>query len=189
MQARFKLFIFSAFLLTLSIGNNALAISALTSNAAESFVSSLTDVNMLASEMKQDGKDNFFEANNEPVPGEKFEPYSGALPELKKQYPAEYKKLGNIIENHGFASQESWASTGDKVMLAYIASKMPIPAAAAMPQIPAGMEHLMPPEAKAEMAKGLAALKTIRDVPQAHKDIVAPLIPQIDQWIAAQSAE
>lgn len=177
----------TAFLL-LSFVNNASAAS-LTSQAAEGFVQSLTDVNNLAKTMEEEGKDKIFEGNAKPVPGKKFAPYSEPLPLLKNEYPTEYKKLGKIVRKHGFKSQESWASAGDDVMLAYMAGKMNIPAASAMPQLPPGMENQLPPEALASMKKGIAMMETMRDVPQAHKDVVSPLAPQIDQWIATQGTK
>ena len=51
----------------------------------------------------------------------------------------------------------------------------------------AGMEDKLPPEALAQMQKGMAALETMRNVPEEHKAIVAPLAPQIDAWAAAHS--
>lgn len=175
-----------ATLFVLLLVPSALAAS-LTSGAAEGFVNSLTDVNNLAQQMEEEGKDRIFEGQAEPVPGKKFAPYSESLPLLKSEYPAEYKELGKIVRKHGFKSQESWATAGDNVMLAYMAGKMNIPAASAMPQLPPGMADKLPPETRAQMAKSLAVMETIRDVPQEHKDIVAPLTPKIDMWIASQS--
>lgn len=159
----------------------------LTKQSAEAFVASLPDINEMGKEMEKEGKNKVFEAKNEPVSGEKFKPYSGSLPVMKKEYPEDYKKLGDLVNKHGFKSQESWAATGDDVMLAYMAGKMNIPAEADMPQLPPGMEDKMPPEAIANMKKGLAMLETMRSVPDEHKKIVAPLAPQIDAFVATQS--
>lgn len=159
--------------------------AALTAKAAESFVASMDDVNTLAKRMEDEGKTKMFDVKNEPVPGEKFKPYSTSLPVLKSEYPAEYKELENIVQKHGFKSPETWAETGDEVMMAYAASKVNIPAAAQMPQLSPEMIAQMPPDAQAAMKQGLAAMETMRDVPQAHKDIIAPLTPKIDAWAAS----
>lgn len=175
--------VFTAFLLVFTPFNASAA--TLTKQAAESFVSSMDDVNTLAKKMEEEGKSKIFDAKNEPVPGEKFKPYTGSLVALQNEYPAEYKQLGEIVRKHGFKSQESWANVGDEVMMAYVASKMNIPAAAQMPQLTPEMMSRMPPEAIAKMEQGMAALQTMHDVPQAHKDIIAPLTPKIDAWAAA----
>ena len=184
MKKTLYLAVFTVFF-TLSSISGAVA-GSLSKAQAEGFVSSMSDVGAMAKEMEKEGKTKIFDAQNKPVPGEKFKPYSGSLPVLKKEYPADYEKLGDIVRKHGFKSQESWATTGDDVMLAYMAGKMKgMPTE--MPQIPAGMEDKLPPEALANMKRGMAMLETMRDVPAEHTKIVEPLSPQIDAWIAAQS--
>lgn len=175
--------VFTAFLLILSaVGTPA---AALTQKSAEAFVATLDDVSVMAKEMEKEGKNKVFGTKLQPVPGEKFKPYSSALPILKKEYPADYKKLGGLVKKKGFKSPESWAATGDDVMLGFMALKMKdMPKE--MPKLPPGMEDKLPPEALAGMKRGMAMMETIRDVPPAHKKIVQPLAPTIEAWMAAQ---
>ncbi len=167
----------------------AMAAGDLTAKTAKQFVDSLPDINAMAEEMRANGKADILNAKTQPVPGEKFEPYTKAVSALKGEFPDDYKKLNGITKSNGFSSPEAWADTGDDVMMAYMATQVNMPAGAAMPNISPEMMAKMPPEAVAKMKQSMAVMETISSVPQAHKDIVTPLIPSINMFIGSEMSE
>jgi len=149
----------------------------------ESFVGSMEDVRAFAIALAEEGKDDIFDGEDA---HEDFSPYLNGVKTLKEQSSADYKRFGAITKQHGFASQESWAETGDRVMLSYIAIKAEEanPDYAEMPtDIDPEMLAQLPPDAQAHIATTMKMMAKVQKTSETDKNAVKPFLPQIESWM------
>jgi len=168
----------------------AFAAVSLSAKQVESFIASMGSVDTLADEMAKEGKQEALQANMQAMTNEGFLPYTSSIKVLKDKFGGDYEKLGGIVKKHGFSSQEEWAGIGDAVMLSYMALKAeesnPNYAAASAQMTPEMMANL-PPETRAQVEQGMKMMNAIKAAPAEHKSVVKPFIPNIEQWINAQT--
>lgn len=169
------------------VGFNPAFAGKLTADQVKNFVSAIPEVEVFANDMRATGKDKELEKAAEPKPGDdSFTPYQKSIVLMKEKFPEDYSRLGNIVTRHGFASQESWASAGDDVMLAYMAIKMgdqgrkSMEAIAAMPE---EAKASLSPEARAQMEQAVHMMEIIGSVPAENKTALEPHLASIDQWL------
>ncbi len=167
----------------------------LTSDLAGKFVGSMSDVMTMSEDMRREGKDEVITAAAQPAPGDAvFAPYAKSIAVLKEKFPADYKKLGGLVSKHGFNSAESWATTGDDVMLSYVALKtlesnpQAMASLQAMDNMTPEMLAMMPPEAKAQMEQAKVMMQMVGAVPPANREAVKPFAGEIENW-GRESAE
>jgi hypothetical protein len=168
--------------------------AALNPAQVEKFMGTLPDLKALSDEMQQAGKGDALDEAAAPHPGQigGFEPYTNSLKALKSKFPADYRKLGDLVHQHGFMSQDDWADTGNRVMLAYMALKLeaqPPETLKAMQDLPVGTLNKMPPEARAQFEQSRALMQAAQKVSSADKDAMRPYVAQFDEWANQAAAE
>lgn len=171
----------------------AFAAQELTPAQVEKFIGTMDDVQALSDSMGKDGKNQVIsEKLKEAQPGGDFTPYSRAMDVMKAEFPDDYKKLGAAVKKQGFASQQEWAETGDKVMAAYISSRIDPETktrmAAMKDQLNTDAAKQMPPEAVAQIKQTMAMMETLDKVPQADRDAIAPHSAALEAFVQSQSA-
>ncbi|WP_432696707.1 hypothetical protein ACQUQP_19570 [Marinobacterium sp. YM272] len=153
----------------------------------EAYIDSLTDVRELGDQLKAEGKEAFLAGKIMPGAGERFDPHQRAVSVLKRDEPGYYAELGKRVVPRGFTSAESWARTGDQVVLAYGAAKV----AAESPQMLAlaaqsGPEQellmqALPPKQREQFKQALVIARALAQVPAADREAVTPYVGQLDQ--------
>lgn len=155
------------------------AAMSLKAKQVENFIASMGPVNTLTNEIDFQSKADFSTAKE-------FSPFSLGLESLKANEASAYKKLGQIVKGHGFSSQEDWASTGDAVMLAFIAVKaeQDNPGLTELQEFPPEMLEQMPPETRAQFETTMKMVRAVRAVPPENKTAVTPYLDKIEAAIA-----
>lgn len=170
----------------------AFAETPLTGDTVARFIETLEPVEAFGDRLEADKKlEKLFE-QREPTPGKDFRPYSDGVAALKKASPAEYEKLGALLKPQGF-SQADWASTGDRVMLAYMANRMEkenpgyekqmAEMKAQMAAMDPAMLAQMPAQAKSGMLAAQAMVEAISKSPPADRAAVKPHMKAISEAI------
>ncbi len=160
--------------------STAVAADALTEDEVRRYAGILPDLSALGEEMEKRGVKEFSE-DFQLKEGENFTPYSTPLARLKKEHPAEYKKVNALAKKHKFADAADLASVADRTMLAYMALNMPPEAAAMSAAMTPDMLAMLPPETQAQYKTGLVMIKAAQNAPQADKDVVDPLRPLLEK--------
>jgi hypothetical protein len=180
-------------LMLLGATHGASAAATLDKASVEKFVATLDDIHALGKEMKASGKDQAMQEKIAAAAAKEKEisPYVLAVNTMKKEFPDDYKKLGKIAKDHGLSSQEEWAATGDKVMEAYMSSKMDAAAYqsldAAKAQMTPEVLAKMPPETVARMQQSIAMMEKMKDVPAENREVIAPYKDKIDSFMAKEA--
>lgn len=161
----------------------ALAEAPLTDDKVKRFIETLEPVEELGERLEAKGKLVKTLDEEKPMIGKDFRPYSDGVAALKKEHPGEYAALGALLKPHGF-SQDDWAATGDRVMIAYMAVKME----AENPNYEkdmAGMDPAMlaqvPPQMRAQIEGALAMVETVKKAPAADKAAVKPHVKALEE--------
>lgn len=173
----------AAFALTLAAAP-VLAAEPLTEDQVTRFVATLQPVEEFGDRLDDEGKMNEFD-DRAPVPGKEFHPYSDGVATLKKAHPADYARLGDLLKPHGF-SQDQWAATGDRVMLAYMAIRMEKENPdydKQMAKMDPAMLAQMPAPMRAQMEGVMAMIETVKKAPAADKAAVKPHVKAIEKEI------
>ncbi|MEL6362163.1 MAG: hypothetical protein AAFR21_13880 [Pseudomonadota bacterium] len=163
---------------------------ALTTADAKKFTASLPAATELGEGFKEKGVDLFNSTEPKLAADGTFKPYSTLLLEMKDAHPAEYRQVNAMAKSAKFSNAVEWASVGDRVMLAYIADKMPPNAGAMMSAMTPEMMAMMPPETRAKLETSKAVMSAVDNVPQADKDALEPVMADLDAALmaAGQSA-
>ena len=176
---------FSLFLLLLlPLGVQA---SALTPASIEAYIDSLPAVRQLGEKLQSEGKQSFLEREITPRSGELFDPHSRGVKALQRESAGDYAELSRIVRQQGFTSAESWALTGDRVVLAYgaIKAEAESPEILQLAQQMQGMDpqmlQLVPPQMRQQMEQAVSIARTLAQVPQADRHNVQPYVARLDQ--------
>ena len=160
----------------------AFAEAPLSDDQVKRFVATLAPVEEFGDKLDHDGKLDDLDKKT-PAFGEEFRPYKNAIAALKRDHPADYAALGALLKPHGF-SQDQWAATGDRVMLAYMALRMEQENPDYEKQM-AGMDksmlNQMPPQMRAQIEGALAMVETVKKAPAADKAAVKPHAKAIEK--------
>lgn len=171
---------------------SAQAAQKLKSDDVAKFVAAIPDVEAFSDQLEKEGKDKALEAAVKPGDNDKeFAPYGKGVGMLKEKFPDDYKKLNDAVAKQGFKKPEDWASTGDSVMMTYMAIKIEEQnpdAAKQLSEITPEMKAKMPPEALQQMERAQKMMKMVAAVPAANKEAVKPHMAGIDTWLQ-RSAE
>ncbi len=103
-----------------------------------------------------------------------------------KQYPAEEKKLLKIFTDAGFKSTSHWATTGDKIMLAYMGHQMEMQNGAEhsameqMQQMTPEMLSMIPEDMRGMMEASMKMAKAVENISAADKAVLAPYLKRLD---------
>lgn len=161
--------------------------AALESARIEAYIASLEAVRELGDELKAAGKQNLLARQIMPRAGERFDPHQRAIRALKRDEPAYYARLEERVLPHGFTSANSWASAGDRIVLAYGAVKV----AAESPQMlalagqgVAEQEILLqslPQAQREQLQQALVIARALAAVPEADRVAVQPYIGRLDE--------
>lgn len=169
----------------------ALATITLTPQQAGAFVASMNDVQALADKMEAEGKNKVIDAQIKKSSSESFSPYSSAAEILKQKFPSDYEVLRGISNRHGFQTPEKWASTGDAVIEAFIASEM---GDSTKTQIQVAEQQMnsedfqkLPAEAKSRIKQGITMLRRLDSVPPNNVMAIQPHKPAIEKFIQEQT--
>ena len=163
----------------------------LTEDQARKFAQSLEPVNELGREMEAEGKTGEVQFDTRPKAGEKFRPYSKAVESLQKNYPAELNRLEKAVRPFGFSAPE-WARIGDRVIVAYLALEMDDEdprTAEMMAEMDQSMLDMMPPEMRPQLEAAFAMMETVRNAPEADKQVVAKVKPELDAVLDRPAAQ
>lgn len=155
----------------------------LTEKQAKDFVKTLDAVQEIA-----DGRDDEFDIDMQPKAGAPFQPYTTAVETLKKDYPADHARLANAVRPHGFSTAE-WGAVGDRVMVAYLALRMQEEDPRAMKMMEGmdgSMLAQMPPEMRSQLEGVMAMMETVKNAPEADKQVVAAVKPELDAFMERQ---
>jgi hypothetical protein len=184
MRAYFSSCFLFMFLLALPFGVQA---DSLGEAAIEAYIDSLGPVRQLGEKLQAEGKQSFLEREITPRNGELFDPHTRGVKALQRESTADYSELGRIVRQYGFTSAESWALTGDRVVLAYgaIKAEAESPEILQLAQQMQGMDpqmlQLMPPEMRQQMEQAVSIARTLAQVPAADKQSVRPYTAQLDR--------
>lgn len=172
--------------LVLLLASN-LAMAELAPVRIQAYIDSLDEVRVLGNQLKAEGKQAFLAGQIMPREGQSFDPHQRAVSALKRDEPAYYSKLESSVSKKGFTSAESWAQTGDRIVLAYGAVKV----AAESPQILAmaaqsgpDQEMLLmalPEKQRAQLKQALLIAKALAAVPEADRVAVKPYVGTLDK--------
>lgn len=175
-------------LLTISAPASAADLSA---EDAKAFVATLQPLGELTEKMQADGNLDALELDPFPEAGKPFQPFTSALAALEGQNPEGLKQIAAIARAGGFTT-DNWATTGDRVMLAYMAAKMEKESPAARAELEQ-MEKMGPemlaqlPPAMAEQMRGVIAMvQAVKNVPAGDVAVITPLLPAIERFSAQQ---
>ncbi len=176
-------------MLVLLAGAASASAAQLTTDQARRLAESLPAVQVLAEEIKAKHGDEIFPSDVEIEPGQAFTPYTTATNALKTKVPSGFNQLTSIVKKHGFSSNAVWAGVADRVILAYVASKLPPEMGNMRQMMTPQMLEMMPPAQQAQMQKSFAIMDAIQAVPQVDRDAVAPVIPLLDETLASMMPE
>lgn len=168
---RFTLSLAMTFLAPLAMAQD------LTTSEATDFIESLDAVNSYAESLEADVREGALEADIMPRPGEPFAPYSRSAEYLMSEHEAVYERMGEIVGDHDFSSLEDWAAVGDKVARAYIALRME---GQELGQVTPEMLQQVPEQMRPQIERMLAMIETVRNTPEADKEVVRPLIGELE---------
>ena len=163
------------------------AASPLSSEQVTHFVETLAPIQTFGDALEKEGKLNVLIGGGASANGE-FKPYSTGVDALKKQFPADFRRLAGVVKPHGFTPEE-WGETGDRVMAAYMALRIERDEPGALDRIePVDLEELkkMPPELQIQMRDYMAMMEAVKKAPSADRTAVLPSMELIDAHIAAQ---
>ncbi|MEQ8179487.1 MAG: hypothetical protein RIC52_02355 [Amphiplicatus sp.] len=163
--------------------------ASLTEAKIKNFIASMESVKALGHELEASGKTDTLEIDSIPKTGEDFRPYSKSVAALKEKHPADHQRLAALVKPHGF-SVDSWAETGDRVMIAYMAEKAeehPESLAHAQAMDPA-MLSMVPPEMRAQMEGVMAMMETVKKAPAADRAALRPHMAALDAELEATVA-
>lgn len=162
----------------------------LTAQQTQSFVQAIPDMEALSDKMRAEGKDAVLESSVRPKPGDTdFKPYTKGMVTLKEKFPADYIVLEETVEKYGFANAGEWATTGDQVMMAYLATKMEgkqYDALKQMAAVPAEVLAKLPPKVTSQIEQAKTVIKVAEQVPPEDKETVRPHTAAIDAWLARE---
>ncbi|MEQ8936396.1 MAG: hypothetical protein RIE56_11460 [Amphiplicatus sp.] len=161
----------------------------LTDAKIKNFIASMESVKALGHELEASGKTDTLEIDAMPKAGEEFRPYTKSVAALKEKHPADHQRLAALVKPHGF-SVDSWAETGDRVMIAYMAEKVaehPESLAHAQAMDPA-MLSMVPPEMRAQMEGAMAMMETVKKAPAADRAALRPHMAALDAELEAAVA-
>jgi len=164
--------------------------AALDQAAIEAYVSSLEPVKALGERLQAEGRQNFLEREVLPRSGEPFDPHRRGVAALQRDSVDDYRELTRIVQQHGFTSAESWALTGDRVVLAYGALKAEaespevLQMAAQMKEMDPAMLQLLPPDVRQQMDQALAIARAVSAVPREDRERVRPHLARLDRMFS-----
>lgn len=159
----------------------------LTENEARRFVDSLPAVTEFGNSMDESLQKGAFDEEMRPAPGEPFEPYSRGIAFLKSEDQGIYNELGDIVSDHGFSSPEVWASAGDKLFMAYMASQMKN---SDMPQnMTPEMIDRMPKSMQEQMKGIMAMMEQAKNVPPEDIAAMESVRDDLESYMNSQGAE
>lgn len=163
----------------------------LTPQMAGNFVRSMHDVQHLARQMDAEGKNKVLDARIKKADAQSFRPYSHATAAMREKFSSDYKTLNTIAKNHGFSNAEEWASTGDAVIVAYLASELE---GSAKSHIQAAERYMnaetfkqLPADAKKQLQQSVALMRRLNTVPADHIIAVRPHRAAIEKFIEEQA--
>lgn len=174
----------AAFVLVIA-GASANDTKPLTEDEAKRFVAALEDTHAFGKALESEGKAEALDVQLRPKAGEPFRPYTNAVAAMKEKLPGEHAQLSKVVGAHGFTA-ENWASTGDRVMVAYMAERMARDnpdAMAQMAAMDASMLNMLPPEMKAQIEPMLAIANAVKDAPPADRAAVRPVMGDLDAYL------
>ncbi|KEA64651.1 hypothetical protein ADIMK_1104 [Marinobacterium lacunae] len=153
----------------------------------EAYIASLAEVRAMGDQLKAEGKQDLLARQIMPRAGEAFDPHQRAIRALKRDEPAYFARLEKSVLTQGFTSADSWAHTGDQIVLAYGAVKV----SAESPQMLAlaaqgGPEQelllqTLPAQQRAQLQQALVVAKALSKVPEADRRAVRPYVGQLDK--------
>jgi len=157
----------------------------LTEDQAKRFAASLASVEALGKSLQEEGKIKNLEIAQQPKAGEPLRPYSTAVTVLREQHPADHAKLADTLKPHGFSTSE-WGHVGDRVMIAYLALEMQEqdPRTLQMMEgMDASMMAMVPPEMRAQLETAFVMMETVKNAPEADKEVVASVKDELDAYM------
>lgn len=161
----------------------------LTDEKIRNFVASMEAIKDLGRELEASGKTKLLMDQTAPKAGEDFKPYAKAVAALKEKYPADHDRLVASVKPYGF-SAETWAETGDRIIVAYIAEKAeqehPGGLGHAQPMDPAMLASI-PSEMRVQIETAMAMMETVKNAPVSDRDAVRPHLNAIDAQLAASA--
>lgn len=153
----------------------------------EAYIASLKEVRALGDQLKAEGKQDFLARKIMPGAGESFDPHRRAVSALKANEPQYYSALEERVRPQGFTGADSWALTGDRIVLAYGALKviaespqMLALAAQSGPESELLLQTLPEPQ-RAQLQQALVIAKALSRVPEGDKVAVRPYVAQLDK--------
>jgi len=161
--------------------------SVLSQTSIEAYIQSLGPVRKLGEKLQAEGKQSFLEREITPRNGELFDPHTRGVKALQRESGKDYAELSRLVRQHGFTSAESWALTGDRVVLAYGAVKAEAesPEILRLAQQMQGMDpqmlQLVPPEMRQQMEQAVSIARSLALVPAEDKVSVRPYVGQLDR--------
>jgi len=165
----------------------------LTQDKVGKFVTAIPDVEVFSESMRKSGKDKQLEEAVKPEKNEtKFTPYTKGVALMKTKFPEDYKSLSDISKKSGFSSAEDWASTGDNVMMAYMANKIEAQNPNALKEIKditPEMKAKMAPPMVAQMERAIKMMKIVSATPVEDRAAVKPHAAAIDGWLERSMAK
>lgn len=163
----------------------------LTDEQVSRFVASLDGFSEFRDAMKDDEKIKNMEIDTRPKAGEKFQPYTRAVSELKEKYPNEHQKLSNIVKPHGFSATQ-WGNVADRVIIAYLAIKLSEEDPDTMAMLDGmdkSMLEMMPPEMRSQVEASFAMMETVKNAPEADKVVVRKKKAELDNYFDEEQAK
>jgi len=156
----------------------------LTTDKARRFVDSLPEVTEFGNSLDESLQKGAFDEEMRPAPGEPFEPYARGMAYLKSQDQGVYEELGGIVDDYGFSSPENWATTGDQLFLAYMASEMKN---SDMPQeLTPEMIEKMPKSMQEQMKGVMAMMEAAKNVPPEHMEALNAVKDDLESYMQSQ---
>ncbi|MBV1786837.1 hypothetical protein KQ940_02090 [Marinobacterium sp. D7] len=156
----------------------------------EAYIASLSSVRELGDQLKAEGKQELLARQIMPRAGEPFDPHQRAVRTLNRDEPNYFVRLEKSVLQQGFTSVDSWAKTGDQIVLAYGAVKV----SAESPQMLAlaarsGPEQelllqTLPEPQQGQLRQALVVAKALARVPEADKRAVRPYVGQLDNMFS-----
>ena len=158
----------------------------LTTELARGFVNSLPEVNSYSETLDDEISEMSFQDAMMPRAGEPFAPYSRAMEFVRNNHVGVHQDMTELVTGFGFASAEEWATTGDRVVSAYMATQISPADMQQMEQFTPEMLDQMPAQMRPQIEVMLAMVETIRNIPEADIEVVRPLVPQMEQFMNMQ---
>ncbi len=158
--------------------------AALTADDIDRFIESLPDAIELGEEFEAQGLGEALMAETLVDESGAFTPYTSGLTVLKTESASAYSRVEELAAKHDFRSAEDWAAVGDRVVLAYMAVRMPPEAFEMMAQITPDMRANLPPQMQEQMANAMAMSKAIKAVPEADTAMIMPFADRLDEVLS-----